>query len=71
MREHPCSGERIVASIEGLGHLASRHQGRAERWDGAGYPDGQRGEAIPHASRIVLACEAYHAMRVIDRTAAP
>ena len=33
-----------------------------ERWDGAGYPDGLAGEAIPLGSRIILACDALHAM---------
>ena len=37
-----------------------------ERWDGDGYPDGLEGEEIPLASRIVFACDAYHAM-VSDR----
>ena len=33
-----------------------------ERWDGAGYPDGLAGEAIPLASRIVFVCDAFDAM---------
>ena len=33
-----------------------------ERWDGRGYPDGIAGEAIPIEARIILACDAYHAM---------
>jgi len=33
-----------------------------ERWDGAGYPDGLAGEAIPLGSRIIFACDALHAM---------
>ena len=37
-----------------------------ESWDGHGYPDGLAGEAIPLASRIVLACDAWHAL-VSDR----
>ena len=34
-----------------------------ERWDGAGYPDGLAGEAIPLGARIVAVCDAYSAMR--------
>jgi putative nucleotidyltransferase with HDIG domain len=34
-----------------------------ERWDGAGYPDGLRGEAIPIGSRIVAIAERYDALR--------
>jgi HD-GYP domain-containing protein (c-di-GMP phosphodiesterase class II) len=33
-----------------------------ERFDGSGYPDGLAGEAIPIGSRVILACDAYHAM---------
>jgi HD-GYP domain-containing protein (c-di-GMP phosphodiesterase class II) len=33
-----------------------------ERYDGGGYPDGLAGEAIPLASRIVAACDAFNAM---------
>ena len=33
-----------------------------ERWDGEGYPDGQRGEEVPLASRIIAVAEAYGAM---------
>ena len=37
-----------------------------ERWDGLGYPDGKAGDEIPIEARIVLVCDAYHAM-VTDR----
>ena len=37
-----------------------------ERWDGLGYPDGKAGDEIPMESRIVLVCDAFHAM-VTDR----
>jgi HD-GYP domain-containing protein (c-di-GMP phosphodiesterase class II) len=33
-----------------------------EHWDGSGYPDGLHGQRIPIGSRIILACDAYHAM---------
>ena len=62
MREHPAIGERIVASVDGLRHLAPAIRAEHERWDGTGYPDGLRGEDIPLASRICLACDAYDAM---------
>jgi HD-GYP domain-containing protein (c-di-GMP phosphodiesterase class II) len=62
MRRHPEIGERIVASIELLAHLAPTIRAEHERWDGGGYPDGLRGEEIPLASRIVLVCDAFHAM---------
>jgi HD-GYP domain-containing protein (c-di-GMP phosphodiesterase class II) len=33
-----------------------------ERWDGAGYPDGLAGEAIPLGARIIFVADAYDAM---------
>jgi HD-GYP domain-containing protein (c-di-GMP phosphodiesterase class II) len=33
-----------------------------ERWDGAGYPDGLSGEAIPLEARIIAVCDSYDAM---------
>ena len=66
MREHALIGERIISSIEGLAHLAPIIRAEHERWDGAGYPDGLSGEQIPLASRIIFACDAFHAM-ISDR----
>ena len=62
MRMHPVVGEQLVVSTEGLAHLAPAIRAGHERWDGAGYPDGLKGEEIPFASRIVLVCDAFHAM---------
>jgi HD-GYP domain-containing protein (c-di-GMP phosphodiesterase class II) len=33
-----------------------------ERWDGNGYPDGLAGAETPLEARIILACDAYHAL---------
>lgn len=62
MRQHSAIGARIVASTRTLVHLAAPIRAEHERWDGGGYPDGLRGQEIPIASRITLACDAYHAM---------
>jgi PAS domain S-box-containing protein len=62
MREHPAIGAKIVGSIASLAHLAPAVRAEHERWDGRGYPDGFVGEDIPLASRVILACDAYHAM---------
>ena len=45
-----------------LAHLAPILRSEHERWDGRGYPDGLAGEEILRLSRIVFACDAYHAM---------
>jgi diguanylate cyclase (GGDEF)-like protein len=59
---HPVLGERILAPIEQLGEVRRIVRSCHERFDGSGYPDGLRGSEIPIESRIVLACDAYHAM---------
>lgn len=66
MRLHPVHGARLIAQTLGLEHLAPMVRAEHERWDGRGYPDGLAGGEIPIASRICLACDAYHAM-VSDR----
>ena len=62
MKDHTIIGERILRSIPGLGGMARIVRHEHERWDGDGYPDGIAGEEIPIGSRIILACDAFHAM---------
>jgi HD-GYP domain-containing protein (c-di-GMP phosphodiesterase class II) len=62
MRQHPAIGERILRAIPGLGAVARIVRHEHERWDGKGYPDQLAGAEIPVGSRIILACDAYHAM---------
>jgi diguanylate cyclase (GGDEF)-like protein len=62
MRQHPVIGERILRMIPGLGPIARIVRHEHERWDGGGYPDGISGTEIPIGSRVILACDAYHAM---------
>ena len=62
MRRHPVIGERILAAAPALTRAASIVRASHERFDGAGYPDGLAGEAIPLAARIVSVCDAYEAM---------
>ena len=59
---HPILGERILAPIEQLGEVRLIVRCAHEHYDGTGYPDHLSGEQIPLESRIVLACDAFHAM---------
>ena len=59
---HPILGERILAPIEQLGEVRLIVRCAHEHYDGTGYPDHLSGERIPLESRIVLACDAFHAM---------
>ena len=62
MREHPVIGERILRAVPGMAAVARMIRHEHERYDGGGYPDGLRGDDIPMGSRVILACDAYHAM---------
>lgn len=62
MHQHPTIGARILAGIPMFAHLATAVNAEHERFDGTGYPDGLQGRAIPLASRITFACDAYHAI---------
>jgi hypothetical protein len=62
MRRHPEWGAEMVSSVPGLERLGLLVGSHHERWDGTGYPEGLAGEAIPLASRVISACDAYEAM---------
>ena len=55
-------GERILAPIAQLGEVRLIVRCAHEHYDGTGYPDRLLGDQIPLESRIVLACDAFHAM---------
>ncbi len=62
VKQHPELGERILAPIERLADVRPIVRSCHERWDGHGYPDGKSGLDIPVEARIVLVCDAFHAM---------
>jgi putative two-component system response regulator len=64
VKRHPELGEMILKPLLSLELLAIvRHH--HERWDGAGYPDGISGEAIPFGARIVAVADSYDAMTCV------
>lgn len=62
VRTHPLIAERVIAAAPALSCVSRLVRSCAERWDGSGYPDGLRGEAIPLGSRIIAVCVAFDAM---------
>jgi diguanylate cyclase (GGDEF)-like protein len=62
VERHPELGERIIAPIDRLEEVRPIVRHCHERYDGTGYPDCKHGEQIPIESRIILVCDAYHAM---------
>ncbi len=62
MKTHPELATRIlkvVRSFEGILPLIRNHH---ERYDGSGYPDGLKGEAIPLGARIIAVADVYDAL---------
>jgi putative two-component system response regulator len=62
MRQHPIIGERICEPLATAAMFAPIVRHHHERWDGHGYPDGLRGDAIPIGARIVGLVDAYDAI---------
>ena len=62
LRRHTLIGEAILSAAPALVPVARIVRSSHERYDGKGYPDGLRGEAIPLGARIVFACDAFDAM---------
>ncbi len=62
VRRHVIVGDRLARALGAREpvRLAIRHH--HERWDGAGYPDGLRGERIPLLARIIAIADAYDAI---------
>ncbi len=62
MQMHPELGEKILAPIDRLAEVRAIVRSCHEHYDGKGYPDGKVGEDIPLEARIILVCDAFHAM---------
>jgi putative nucleotidyltransferase with HDIG domain len=62
MQEHPIDGANLVATMSGLKDVVAAIRHHHENWDGTGYPDGLRGEAIPLDSRIITFADTIDAM---------
>ncbi len=62
MKQHSAEGEKIVLGVPLIANLAPAVRSHHERFDGAGYPDGLRGEQIPDVARIVAVADCFNAM---------
>jgi putative two-component system response regulator len=62
VKQHVTVGSQILAPLVHLGDVIGFVRSHHERWDGAGYPDRLRGEAIPLGARIIGAVEIYDAL---------
>ncbi len=62
MKRHSEAGYNILSSVNDYGPLAACVLSHHERWDGTGYPNGLKGEAIPLLARIIAIADSYDAM---------
>ena len=62
VKQHVLVAVQILSPLSHLevavGDIRSHH----ERWDGTGYPDGLRADAIPIGARVIAAAEVYDAL---------
>ena len=62
IRKHPTYSNTILGPLKFLGKVSEFVKHHHESWDGTGYPQGLKGEAIPYVSRIITVADAYDAM---------
>ena len=62
VRRHPSAGVELLADIEFPWDVRPIVESHHERWDGAGYPHGLAGEAIPLTARVVCIADVYDAL---------
>jgi len=63
MKSHVEKGYRIANASSELGDIADLILHHHESWNGKGYPDGLKQEAIPLLSRVIAVVDTYDAMR--------
>jgi putative nucleotidyltransferase with HDIG domain len=62
VRKHPDIGSQILRHIDFLDEAKAVVRHHHERWDGAGYPDGLAGEAIPVHARVFALADTLDAL---------
>jgi CHASE2 domain-containing sensor protein len=80
MRKHPAHGRDVILNAEratGVRDDATLEMAKAivythhEKWDGSGYPEGLRGEAIPIPGRVLAVVDVYDACTMRRLYASP
>jgi len=62
IRQHTVLGESIIRPLEPGVHALVMIRSHHERWDGAGYPDGSKGEKTPIVARVLAVADTFHAI---------
>ncbi|HUQ50809.1 MAG TPA: HD domain-containing phosphohydrolase, partial [Gammaproteobacteria bacterium] len=61
-KQHTLNAERILLPLKPLNRVAAILRSHNERLDGAGYPDGLQGDAIPIESKVLHVVKDYDAL---------
>lgn len=62
IKTHPEIGYRIAKSTPALEHIAEDIMAHHEKYDGTGYPNGLKAEAIPYLGRIINVVDSFDVM---------
>jgi len=62
MRRHPAAGARMLETLGAPATILPVVLHHHERWDGAGYPAGRRGDEIPLEARVLCIVDSFDAM---------
>ena len=62
IKSHPVIGDQILSKMNKNAYLSDAARHHHERYDGAGYPDGLKGQEIPEMARIISVADSYDAM---------
>ena len=62
MRSHTVIGAQLCSNLKGMALTVPIIRSHHERWDGSGYPDGLKGEAIPFLARVFQFVDIFDAL---------
>lgn len=62
IKQHPVTGANILRPIDSFADIIDVVQHHHERFDGKGYPNGLKGEAIPFWARMIAVADTYNAL---------
>jgi putative two-component system response regulator len=62
IRAHPGAGCDLVLGLRSMELVRPIMRHHHEKWDGSGYPDGLKGEAIPLGARIISVVDVFDAL---------
>ena len=62
LKQHSANGVEIIKPVDSLKEVAPLIMHHHERYNGGGYPDNLKGEAIPYLARVLTVADSFDAM---------